>query len=180
MFVNRVVLRVAIEHRSTLLEFLQAVQQTVLSALNWRHTSVDSVARRCGVHAQTGMFNVIFGLHNNPHEAFVLDEGVRCRIRPGGVPCCEVDLSLYFMTTPTVFRGVMSYRDECFDRAWVQELTNRVAEVAGRLGGMLHEPLHAVLSDLPAGSELDASLLDHWQALYGSGAALSFTEESDG
>ena len=176
MFVNRLVLRLVVNGRDTVLDYLLSTQQVVSAALAWRHTSLDRVARRLGVPGETGLFNVIFGLHNNPHEDFTLDDSVECRVRDGGVPVTELDLSVYFTAMASVFRGVLSYREGVFERSWVQSLADRICFIAGSIGSNLAESVGTLLERARPVEDADALLAQRWQSLYRYGSVLSFTE----
>ena len=177
MFVNRLVLRIAVDDRVTVLDFLIAVQKVVSGALEWRHTSLDRLIRRLGMNGEGGLFNVIFGLHNNPHHAFRLDHSVHCRMREVRLLASEVDLSLYFTSTRSIFNGVLAYRDECFAADWVQRFANQYCSLAAAIAGGLQASLSKLaLLDADQDSE---SLAKQWQALYTQGGALSFGDNHD-
>jgi non-ribosomal peptide synthetase component F len=145
LFVNRLVLRISVDDHLTVLEFLRKVQQVVSSALSWRHTSLDRLARRLGVPPGSGLFNVLFGLHNNPHHVFRLDENTRCTVEETHLSVTEVDLSLYFTTTPSTLRGALTYREECFEADWIQNFVDQYLRLAAAIGGDLQASVRDVI-----------------------------------
>jgi hypothetical protein len=61
------------------------------------------------------LFNVLFGMHNNPHHTLRLD-GVRSEaIQLGGPRYSELDLSLYLTTHSAGLAGELAYRQRLFD-----------------------------------------------------------------
>lgn len=179
MFVNRLALRVAVDDRQTVLSFLATVQQEVSSALVWRYTSLDHVARRLGLRARGELFNVLIGLHNNAHCTFELD-GLDCHVRDGAVAVSEMDLSLYFTSTPESFNGLLTYRKDCFDPQWAQDLIARFCRIAETLGSALQGSVRGLLEAGVPEPEQDSEwlLAQRWQAVYGAHAELSFPDDA--
>ena len=118
LFVNRLVLRLRSRPDDTVRSFLTSAQQVVTRALLRRHVPFSEIAhhlRSQSFSRISPLFNVLFGMHNNPHHTLSLD-GVRSKAIPvGGSRYSELDLSLYLTTHSAGLTGEFQYRQLLFD-----------------------------------------------------------------
>lgn len=145
LFVNRVVLRIEVTAGSTVLEFIQSVQRTVSDAVTYRHVPIASLARQLRTSGSgTPLFNVIFGLHNNPHHPMHL-AGLRAASRPLRSVPSELDLNLYFTNHTAGFTGALAYRESLFEREWATGFSEEYSDLAAHLPDSLQWRVAAAL-----------------------------------
>ncbi len=174
MFVNRATLRCDIVPSKSVGEHLRAMQIMMVDTLANKKLPFQDVVRAVGDDVRRGpspLFNVMFGMHNNPHETFALAGTRRIDVRPPHASAPELDLSVYATNLPDGSYMVdVTFDDHVLSADWIEDLCRVFRQLAQSLPEHLDTTLECWAGDVDDE--------DPWAALQAE--ALESTDEHGG